>query len=78
MGGRRTISLSEEAYERLKAEKKEHESFTDVVNRLTRKCSLLELSGILSKREGEEVRKAVASIRAKSRNRLTRVTKNSS
>jgi len=31
----KTISLTEEAYERLKAHKREDESFSDVVNRLT-------------------------------------------
>lgn len=33
--GSKNISLREDAYERLKARKREGESFTDVVNRLT-------------------------------------------
>lgn len=33
--GAKTISLSEEAYERLKSRKREGENFTDVVLRLT-------------------------------------------
>lgn len=34
--GTKTISITEEAYERLKAYKRDDESFSDVVNRLTR------------------------------------------
>lgn len=34
--GTKTISIKEEAYERLKAHKRGDESFSDVVNRLTR------------------------------------------
>lgn len=70
MGGTRTISLSEEAYERLKATKRGNESFTDVILRLTGACSLLELAGLLSKEEGEDVEKVIAVIREGSRGRF--------
>lgn len=33
--GTKTIGLDDEAYERLKAEKREHESFSDTVKRIT-------------------------------------------
>ena len=46
--GSKTISLDEEAYQRLKKEKNGNESFSDVVKRLTRpikKKSLLAFAG---------------------------------
>ena len=50
----KTISITEEAYERLKTRKAKNESFTDVINRVTGKRSLLELAGILSDEEADE------------------------
>ncbi|MBI2078412.1 MAG: antitoxin VapB family protein [Euryarchaeota archaeon] len=43
----RTISLADDAYERLKARKRPHESFTDVVRRLTMGPSLLQLADVM-------------------------------
>lgn len=63
--GTKKISISEEAYDRLSALKKPGESFTDVVNRLTRKRSIieltriLELAGTLTEEEGEEIRRNI-------------------
>ena len=51
----KTISITEEAYERLKTRKEKNESFTDVINRVTGKRSIMELAGILSKEEGEKL-----------------------
>jgi predicted CopG family antitoxin len=44
----KSVRLSEEAYERLKALRCENEAISDVVLRLTGERSLLELAGILS------------------------------
>lgn len=55
----KTISLEEKAYERLKRLKRKDESFTDLVNRLTKKKSLLELSGIISKEEAAALRESI-------------------
>lgn len=61
------IRLSEDAYERLAAHKREDETFSDVVLRLTSERSLLELAGILSGEEAGALRDAVAE-RRESRN----------
>lgn len=55
----KSIRLSEEAYERLAARKREDETFSDVVLRLAGERSLLELAGILSDEEADALRDAV-------------------
>lgn len=46
--GTKTISLADDAYERLAAEKREGESFSDVVRRLTDRVDLTSVHGALS------------------------------
>lgn len=48
--GTKTISLSEEAYNRLKAAKKEGESFSDIVNRISPGVRLEEYWGFSTTR----------------------------
>jgi predicted CopG family antitoxin len=55
----KSIRLSEAAYERLAAHKREDETFSDVVLRLAGERSLLELAGVLSDEEAEALRDAV-------------------
>ncbi|WP_017341829.1 MULTISPECIES: antitoxin VapB family protein [Halorubrum] len=55
----KSIRLSEEAYDRLTAHKREDETFSDVVLRLAGERSLLELAGILSDDEADALREAV-------------------
>lgn len=55
----KSIRLSEEAYERLAAHKREDETFSDVVLRLAGERSLLDLAGILSDEEADALRDAV-------------------
>jgi len=69
--GTKNISISDEAYSRLAAEKKENESFTDVVNRLTGRRSILEIAGILSKSEGKEIALQIEKLRKESRRRIS-------
>lgn len=55
--GSKTISLDDEAYNRLKREKNGNESFSDVVKRLTRpikRKSLLDFAGIWDLSSDEE------------------------
>ena len=56
----KSVRLSEEAYERLAAHKREDETFSDVVLRLAGERSLLDLAGILSDEEADALRDAVA------------------
>ncbi|MEM4780461.1 MAG: antitoxin VapB family protein [Halalkalicoccus sp.] len=58
----KTVALSETAYERLKARKREGESFSDVVERLAGERSLLEIAGTGS--PDDEYAKAVADARS--------------
>ena len=69
----RTISITEEAYERLKIRKEKNESFTDVINRMTGKRSIMELAGILSKEEGEKLEKYIKDRRKASREYSDRI-----
>jgi predicted CopG family antitoxin len=73
--GTKNISISEEAYERLAALKKPNESFTEVVNRLTRKKSILELAGTLTEKEGDETRREIKELRKASQRRINSSTR---
>lgn len=55
----KTISLAEDAYERLAQAKQPGESFTDVVLRLTQGRSLSELAGVLDGEAAEALADAV-------------------
>jgi predicted CopG family antitoxin len=56
----KSIRLSEDAYERLAAHKREDETFSDVVLRLAGERSLLDIAGVLSDGEADALRDAVA------------------
>ena len=65
----KTISLDEEAYERLKAHKREGESFSEVVKRLAGERSWAEVTGILSDAEADTLEGVIDSGRERSRDR---------
>ncbi len=73
--GARNIYRSDEAYSRLSAQKREDESFTDVINRLARRHSILELRGLLLKREGRLLSSEIRKIRVQNPRRITASTK---
>ena len=70
----KTISLDEEAYERLRARKKEGESFSETVKRLAGERSWNEVTGILSEDEAADLETAIKEGRTKSRERSDRLT----
>ena len=70
--GRKTISLDEEAYERLRAHKRENESFSAVVKRLAGERSWREGSGIWAD-AADEIEAAIEEGRERSRRRRDRL-----
>jgi len=68
--GTKNIAISDEAYQMLKALKGPSESFTDVIERITRRSAVLELAGIMSKREATSIEKRVKNIRRRSSQRI--------
>ena len=71
----KTITITEESYERLAARKEAHESFSDVVNKLTRGYSLLDLVGILSKKEADELETHIKKRRKSMRERMSEIAR---
>jgi predicted CopG family antitoxin len=61
----KSIRLSEDAYERLAAHKREDETFSDVVRRLAGERSFVEIAGIPDDDEAEAMRDAVEERRAR-------------
>lgn len=70
--GTKNIAISDEAYHMLKALKKSGESFTDVIERMTRRSAVLELAGIVSRTEASNVERRVKEIRRQSSQRILR------
>jgi predicted CopG family antitoxin len=66
----KSIRLSDEAYERLAAHKREDETFSEVVLRLAGERSLLDLAGILEDEETDALREAVEERRERRRDEL--------
>jgi predicted CopG family antitoxin len=70
--GTKNIAISDEAYQMLRALKKSGESFTKVIERITRRSALLDLAGILSKTEAIDLEKRVKDTRRQSSQRILR------
>lgn len=70
--GTKNIAISDEAYQMLKALKRSGESFTDVIERMTRRGAVLELAGIVSKTEAINIENRVKDVRKQSSERILR------
>ena len=68
----KTISISDEAYEILKSRKREHESFSKVIVRLSGKKTLASFFGALSEESAKKLAKNVAEVRKRNRKRHTK------
>lgn len=72
----KNISISVEAYNRLAKLKKENESFTELVSRITRKSRLNDFFGIWSKEQADEIEENIKYLRENhKKNRLKRIEK---
>jgi predicted CopG family antitoxin len=71
--GTKNIAISDEAYERLKSLKRPGESFTELIERMTRSRSVTDLAGLLTKDEGIEVKERVSELRKESSSRLSEI-----
>ncbi len=70
----KTISIGEDAYDILASQKKEYESFTDVIKRIARQRSLLELAGILTDEEAKTIQKHVKETNQKIGKRIHKIS----
>ena len=66
----KNIAISDEVYQRLKALKKPWESFTQVIDRMTRSKGVLVMSRTLTKAEASRVREVVKETTKESLRRL--------
>ncbi len=71
----KTLTITEDAYERLATAKEENESFSDVINRITGKVSLLSIAGILTEKEADKLEERIIEVRRRSRSRMARIAK---
>ena len=67
--GTRTIAVSDDVYDRLRALKGEGESFTELLDRLASRPPLAELATLFSPAEAAVLRRSVQEGRARSRTR---------
>lgn len=71
----KTLTITEEAYERLAAVRQKDESFSEIIMDHFPKHSLLELAGILSHKEAKELREYISNRKRESRKRLNNTAK---
>lgn len=69
----KTLTITEDAYERLHAMKEESESFSEVIRRLTCKVRLTDFAGILSDEETRKVKERIRKMRESSAERMKQV-----
>lgn len=59
----KTITVTEKAYETLKARKAPNESFSEAIMRIAGRRSLMEFAGALSKESADRLEKSIKEIR---------------
>ena len=65
----KTLTITEDAYDRLYALKEEDESFSEVIRRVTTKVRLSDFAGILTNHETKRVKEKITKMREVSTNR---------
>jgi len=71
----KTITITEDAYERLNALKEDYESFSEAIRRLTSKVRLSDFAGILSNKEAKNLKERIKITREQSRKRMEEIRK---
>lgn len=71
----KTLTITEDAYERLAAHKENNDSFSDVIVKHFPKHSLLELVGLFTHKEVAQIRKNVQDLRGKPNTRMEAIAK---
>ena len=71
--GTKNIAISDEAYEKLKSLKRPGESFTGLIERMTRTRSVVDLAGLLTSGEGLEAKNRISELRRESTRRLSEI-----
>lgn len=71
----RTITITEDAYRHLFSRKQPGDSFSDVINKTMGGSSLLDIAGILTKQEAEELREHIKERRKAQRSRMERIAR---
>lgn len=66
----KTITITDEAYNRLKAAKEGGDSFTETILRITNKDPLSKLVGLLTKKEANEMRAHIKASRIATEERI--------
>ena len=71
----KSITITDDAYERLVSFKEPNESFSDVVKKLTKRNSILKLAGLLSTEEATSMKGHIYKIRKKADLRMNEIAK---
>ncbi len=61
----KNISLTEEAYSRLASYREGDESFSEIINKLTKKRNLMDFAGVISKESAKQIKSHIAKQRAR-------------
>lgn len=69
----KTLTITEDAYERLFALKEESESFSEVIRRITSKVKLSDFAGLLTETEAKTVHEKIKKMREASATRMKRI-----
>jgi len=72
----KTITITEDSYERLNALKEKEESFSEVISRLTSKVRLSDFAGILSNKEADILKERIIKSRELSKYRMKAIKEN--
>ncbi len=71
----KSLTVSNEAYERLASRKEPGESFSTVINKLTGKASLMDIAGVLSGDEAINLEKNIMENRKRMNERIQKTAK---